>query len=117
MYQNSGLSYFQPAGVSQITFGEEGSISPKKPTSIPEVAKQRELSGTLEVPAEETPSRKPTSTAKVKELVGSNIFAPPAEVQPRSLMRNLDNADASTPHTDSSSSKVWLFLLPLYLTS
>eukprot|EP00250_Pteridium_aquilinum_P000958 c11139_g1_i1 orf=299-1141(+) len=91
----------KPAGgVSQISFGEAGSISPKKPTSVPEVAKQRELSGTLEAPTEDTPSRKPTSTAKVKELVGSNIFAPPSEVQPKSLVRNLENADASTPLAD-----------------
>lgn len=100
-----GVRVHKPAGVSQITFGEEGSISPKKPTSIPEVAKQRELSGTLEAPAEETPSRKPTSTAKVKELVGSNIFAPPSDVQPRSLARNLDDADVSTLHADSNCSK------------
>ncbi|KAI5083481.1 hypothetical protein GOP47_0003224 [Adiantum capillus-veneris] len=93
----------KPAGVSQISFGEEGSISPKKPTSLPEVAKQRELSGTLEAPLEETPSRKPTSTAKVKELVGSNIFAPPAEVQPRYLAHNLENAEGSTPQRDSLS--------------
>ncbi|MCO5569196.1 hypothetical protein L7F22_022906 [Adiantum nelumboides] len=93
----------KPAGVSQISFGEEGSISPRKPTSLPEVAKQRELSGTLEAPLEETPSRKPTSTAKVKELVGSNIFAPPSEVQPRSIVCNLENAEGSTLQRDSSS--------------
>uniref|UniRef100_A0A6V7QRK1 DUF4057 domain-containing protein n=1 Tax=Ananas comosus var. bracteatus TaxID=296719 RepID=A0A6V7QRK1_ANACO len=33
--------------ISQISFSAEESVSPKKPTSIAEVAKQRELSGTL----------------------------------------------------------------------
>lgn len=36
------------AGISHISFGEEESVSPKKPASLPEVAKQRELSGTME---------------------------------------------------------------------
>ncbi|CAL5367391.1 unnamed protein product [Camellia sinensis] len=36
------------AGISHISFGEEDTVSPKKPTSLPEVAKQRELSGTLQ---------------------------------------------------------------------
>ncbi|KAH7446542.1 hypothetical protein KP509_01G061200 [Ceratopteris richardii] len=70
-------------GVSKILFGEVEAISPRKPTSIPEVAKQRELSGTLEAPIEETTSRKPTSTSKVRELVGSDIFGPPPEVVPK----------------------------------
>lgn len=101
--EKSSVRAHKPAGVSQISFGEEGSVSPRKPTSLPEVAKQRELSGTLEAPSEETPSRKPTSTAKVKELVGSNIFAPPSEVQPRSLARSLENVEGSIPQTDSTS--------------
>ncbi|KAH7331481.1 hypothetical protein KP509_20G035800 [Ceratopteris richardii] len=86
----------KPASVSQISFGEEGSLSPKKPTSLPEVAKQRELSGTLEAAAEETPSRKTASTAKVKELVGSNIFAPPSDVPPRSLLHDIGNEERPT---------------------
>lgn len=80
----------QPAGgVSQISFGVDGAVSPKKPSSVPELAKQRELTGTLDASAE-TPSRKPSSTAKVKELVGSNIFSPPTDLPPRSLSRSLD---------------------------
>lgn len=80
----------QPAGgVSQISFGQDGAVSPRKPASLPEVAKQRELSGTLEAEGE-NPSRKSASTAKAKELVGSNIFAPSSDLPPRSLGENLD---------------------------
>ncbi|RVX23830.1 hypothetical protein CK203_000363 [Vitis vinifera] len=45
----TGVRIYQQAlnGMSQISFSAEESISPKKPTSLPEVAKQRELSGTL----------------------------------------------------------------------
>ncbi|MCO5606908.1 hypothetical protein L7F22_061099 [Adiantum nelumboides] len=80
----------QPAGgVSQICFGEDGSVSPKKPTSLPEVAKQRELSGSQETIADIHVGRQ-FSTAKVKELVGSDIFGPPSDVPPRSLTRNVE---------------------------
>ncbi|CAK7347128.1 unnamed protein product [Dovyalis caffra] len=46
----TGLRMYQQAiaGISHISFAEEESVSPKKPTTLPEVAKQRELSGTLE---------------------------------------------------------------------
>lgn len=80
----------QPAGgVSQISFGEDGSLSPKKPTSLPEVAKQRELSGSQETIADIHVGRQ-FSTAKAKELVGSDIFGPPSETPPRSLSRSVD---------------------------
>ncbi|KAG8373364.1 hypothetical protein BUALT_Bualt11G0016500 [Buddleja alternifolia] len=71
-------------GISQISFSTEERISPKKPTSIPEVAKQRELSGTLE---SESDSRlkKQLSDAKCKELSGNDIFGPPPEIAPRSV--------------------------------
>lgn len=72
------------AGISQISFGDEDTLSPKKPVTIPEVAKQRELSGTLESEAE-MKLKKQLSDAKTKELVGHDIFAPPPEIQPRPL--------------------------------
>ncbi|KAM0981533.1 hypothetical protein ACFX1S_014749 [Malus domestica] len=37
------------AGISHISFGDEEGVSLKKPTTIPEVEKQRELSRTLEI--------------------------------------------------------------------
>ncbi|XP_015890640.2 uncharacterized protein LOC107425198 [Ziziphus jujuba] len=69
-------------GISQISFSTEESISPKKPTSIPEVAKQRELSGTLQT--ESDAKTKQISNAKSKELSGHDIFGPPPEIVPRS---------------------------------
>ncbi|XP_010538947.1 PREDICTED: uncharacterized protein LOC104813120 isoform X2 [Tarenaya hassleriana] len=81
--------------VSHISFGEEGIITPKKPTTVPEVAKQRELSGTLESESD-AKLKKQISDAKCKELVGHNIFAPPPEIQARPTVRALaykDNFD------------------------
>ncbi|GMH00138.1 hypothetical protein Nepgr_001977 [Nepenthes gracilis] len=82
----TGLRMYQQAvtGISQISFGAEGSVSPKKPTTLPEVAKQRELSGNLG----STPDlklNKQLSDAKCKELSGHDIFAPPLEIVPQSL--------------------------------
>ncbi|CAA0840448.1 Unknown protein [Striga hermonthica] len=82
----TGLRMYQQAlaGVSHISFGEEETVSLKKPTTLPEVAKQRELSGNLESESE-AKLRKQISDAKNKELSGNGIFAPPPEIQPRPL--------------------------------
>ncbi|KAK8505189.1 hypothetical protein V6N12_066717 [Hibiscus sabdariffa] len=79
----TGLRMYQQAlaGISHISFAEEESISPKKPTTIPEVAKQRELSGTLE--SEDAKLKKQLCDAKCKDLSGHDIFAPPPEILPR----------------------------------
>ncbi|XP_059631363.1 uncharacterized protein LOC132274179 [Cornus florida] len=81
----TGIRMYQQAvaGISHISFGDEETVSPKKPTSIPEVAKQRELSGTLS--ESEAKLKKQLSDAKYKELSGQDIFAPPPEIQPRPL--------------------------------
>ncbi|KAL8475094.1 hypothetical protein ACS0TY_031501 [Phlomoides rotata] len=71
-------------GISQISFSTEERISPKKPATIPEFAKQRELSGTLESEAESR-AKKQISDAKCKELSGNDIFGPPPEIPHRSL--------------------------------
>ncbi|XP_076903569.1 uncharacterized protein LOC143558657 [Bidens hawaiensis] len=68
-------------GISHISFGDEGTVSPKKPISE---AKQRELSGTLDSESEAR-LKKQISDAKNKELSGHNIFAPPPEIRPRPL--------------------------------
>ncbi|CAN1224708.1 DNA oxidative demethylase ALKBH2 [Linum perenne] len=70
-------------GISQISFSTEETVSPKKPTSIPEVAKQRELSGTLQSDSD-SKNKKQISNAKFKEISGHDIFAPPQEITPRS---------------------------------
>ncbi|KAJ3673424.1 hypothetical protein LUZ60_006798 [Juncus effusus] len=75
------------SGISQISFSnEEAELSPKKPQSIAEVAKQRELSGNLVSEAEyEARMKRQVSDAKRKEITGHDIFAPPEEQRPRSL--------------------------------
>uniref|UniRef100_A0A2P2JYL9 Uncharacterized protein LOC105630599 isoform X2 n=2 Tax=Rhizophora mucronata TaxID=61149 RepID=A0A2P2JYL9_RHIMU len=80
----TGVRMYQQAlaGISHISFGEEESLSPKKPTTLPEVAKQRELSGSLESESE-AKLKKQLSDAKCKELSGHDIFAPPPEILPR----------------------------------
>ncbi|GFY85826.1 hypothetical protein Acr_04g0005640 [Actinidia rufa] len=82
MYQN--FNQQAVGGISTISFGEVESLSPKKPTTVPEVAKQRELSGTLDGESEATLQKQP-SDAKYQELSGHNIFAPPPEIEPRPL--------------------------------
>ncbi|KAF5456179.1 hypothetical protein F2P56_025686 [Juglans regia] len=79
----TGIRMYQQAvaGISHISFGDEDSVSPKKPTTLPEVAKQRELSGTLD--SEDAKLKKQLSDAKCKELSGHDIFAPPPEILPR----------------------------------
>ncbi|EPS66186.1 hypothetical protein M569_08591, partial [Genlisea aurea] len=80
----TGLRMYQQtfSGISHISFGEEETVSLKKPTTLPEVAKQRELSGNLETEAE-AKLKKQISDAKNKELSGHDIFAPPPEIHPR----------------------------------
>lgn len=75
--------------ISQISFSAEENVSPKKPTSLPEVAKQRELCGSLE--NESDVVKRQLSDAKCKELSGHDIFGPPPEIPPRPLAaRNLE---------------------------
>ncbi|XWS23878.1 hypothetical protein CRYUN_Cryun28dG0053200 [Craigia yunnanensis] len=99
----TGLRMYQQslAGISHISFAEEENVSPKKPTTLPEVAKQRELSGTLE--SEDAKLKKHLSDAKCKELSGHDIFAPPPEILPRpTTVRALalkENFDMGEPDT------------------
>ncbi|CAL5326796.1 unnamed protein product [Camellia sinensis] len=82
----TGLRTYQQAinGISQISFSVEEKVSPKKPTTVPEVAKQRELSGTQESELDSN-IKKQLSNAKCKELSGNDIFGPPPEIPPQSL--------------------------------
>ena len=71
------------SAVSQISFSAEESVSPKKPISLPEMAKQRELSGSLESETNEMRLKKQLSIAKTREISGHNvIFSPPPEIPP-----------------------------------
>ncbi len=81
---------YQPAGgVSQISFGGENCASPKKAVTVPEVAKQKELSGTVET-TDDITARRVFSNAKAKELTGSNIFGPPPPESPKPSARALE---------------------------
>jgi hypothetical protein len=85
--------------ISHISFAEEESVSPKKPTSIAEVAKQRELSGTLQS-EDESKMKRQISNAKSKELSGHDIFAPPEDPRPR------NSANGSTSQTPGKNAQV-----------
>ncbi|XP_042026494.1 uncharacterized protein LOC121773662 isoform X2 [Salvia splendens] len=86
-------------GISQISFSTEEKISPKKPSTVPGVAKQLELSGTIESDSE-SQTRKIISDAKSKELSGTDIFGPPCEAPARSSARATgikENKDIGEP--------------------
>jgi Protein of unknown function (DUF4057) len=114
------------AGISQISFAAQETPSPKKPISLTEVAKQRELSGSLVREGISMKTTKEVSETKIKELTGSDIFGPPAEVpaRPRAT-RNEDlkgNVDFTHPkprtiHTSVKVSSVSLGSLHLVLIS
>ncbi|WVZ57154.1 hypothetical protein U9M48_007575 [Paspalum notatum var. saurae] len=82
--------------VSHISFAEDGTDPPKKPTSVAEMAKQRELSGTIQGEAD-SKMKKQVSNAKSKELSGHNIFADTPDSR-SSRARNSSNS-SSASHT------------------
>ncbi|KAG1334557.1 DNA polymerase I [Cocos nucifera] len=98
------------SAISQISFSADESVTPKKPISIAEVAKQRELSGTLQSESE-AKMKKQLSDAKCKELSGHDIFAPLPEISPEPLTaQNLEmkgnDIGESTPRNSHPSTKV-----------
>ncbi|KAL8143277.1 hypothetical protein V2J09_016309 [Rumex salicifolius] len=99
-------------GISQISFSTEESVAPKKPTSIPEVAKQRELSGNMKRESD-LKVKKHVSNAKSRELSGHDIFSLPPENLPRSRaaahsleLKQKKNIDQPAPRTVRTSVKV-----------
>jgi len=99
-------NYQTMSTVSHISFAEDGSVPPKKPTSVAEVAKQRELSGTLQSDVDGK-MKKQISNAKSKELSGHDIFAEPQEPRPNRA-RNSENV-SSASHTPGKSANVSTF--------
>jgi len=95
--------------ISHISFAEEESISPKKPTSIAEVAKQRELSGTL-LSEDDSKMKKQISDLKSKELSGHDIFAPPEDPQP------CNSENGSTSQTPGKNAYVLISQLFSFIT-
>lgn len=88
--------------VSHISFAEDGTDPPKKPTSVAEVAKQRELSGTLQSDAD-SKLKKQISNAKSKELSGHDIFADTPDSRNRA--RNSSNGSTAS-HTPVKNANV-----------
>jgi hypothetical protein len=70
---------------------------------VAEVAKQRELSGTLQSDADGK-MKKQTSKAKTKELSGHDIFAEPQDPRPNRA-RNSENG-SSVSHTPVKNANV-----------
>ncbi|CAD5177840.1 unnamed protein product [Musa acuminata subsp. malaccensis] len=98
--ERTGLRMYQQTvnAMSHISFSTDETVSShKKPTSLAEVAKQRELTGSL---LSESDDRlmKQLSDAKCKELSGHDIFAAP-EVLPRSSGWNLEMNDSDLRET------------------
>ncbi|CAN6319783.1 unnamed protein product [Urochloa humidicola] len=79
---------------SQITFAQDGSIAPKKPTSAAEVARQRELSHTVQSEGDGKTKRQ-VSTAKSKELSGHDIFADHEDPKPNRSKKSDYSSSAS----------------------
>ena len=96
--------------MSQISFSADGNVSPKKPTTLTEVAKQRELSGNLLTEAK-LKSKKQISSANIEEISGHNIFGPPTEIQPppRSLAAAAAQQEARRGNRDMGTKKPTYF--------
>ncbi|CAM0873515.1 unnamed protein product [Alopecurus aequalis] len=99
-------NYQAMSTVSHISFAEDGSVPPKKPTSVAEVAKQRELSGTLQSDADDK-MKKQQSNAKSKELSGHDIFAEPQDPRPNRAKNSENSSSAS--HTPVKNANVSTF--------
>ncbi|KAG2540358.1 hypothetical protein PVAP13_9NG550400 [Panicum virgatum] len=90
--------------VSHISFAEDGTDPPKKPTSVAEVAKQRELSGTLQSEAD-SKMKKQISNAKSKELSGHDIFSDTQESRSNRARNSSNGSSASdTPVRNANAS-------------
>uniref|UniRef100_A0A804LL74 DUF4057 domain-containing protein n=1 Tax=Zea mays TaxID=4577 RepID=A0A804LL74_MAIZE len=85
----------------QITFSQDGTIPPRKPTSVAGVARQRELSHTVESSGDGKMKRQ-VSNAKSKELSGHNIFADHEDPSPNrssssaAALAHVKNANVSS---------------------
>jgi len=79
---------------SQITFAQDGSIAPRKPKSVAEVAGHHELSHTIESEGDVKMKRQ-VSSAKSKELSGHDIFADREDHKPNRSRRSDYTSPAS----------------------
>ncbi|KAI5055548.1 hypothetical protein GOP47_0029069 [Adiantum capillus-veneris] len=93
----AGLVTPMQSGSRNNAIVEDDTLSPKRQASLAEMSKQRELTGTIFGAGRDTPtSRRPNSSAKSKELEGSNIFGRSSQgqlnnVTPKCLANDLYN--------------------------
>ncbi|EOA27602.1 hypothetical protein CARUB_v10023742mg [Capsella rubella] len=97
---------------SQISFSGEENVTPKKPVTLNEAAKQKELSRTVETEADSKSKKKQVSNTKSRAMSGHDIFASP-EKQPRRLLavtqsevKGNRNTEESAPRSSRASVKV-----------
>lgn len=88
-------------------------MTPKKPTTLNEAAKQKELSRTIETQADSKSKKKQISHTKTKAMSGHDIFASP-ESQPRRLLgatqqevKGNKNTEESAPRSSRASVKAF----------
>lgn len=82
---------------SQITFSQDGTVPTRKATSVAGVARQRELSHTVESEGDSKMKRQVSST-KSKELSGHDIFADHEDPKPnRSRRSDYGSSAAQSP--------------------
>ncbi|KAG7567268.1 hypothetical protein ISN45_Aa04g001530 [Arabidopsis thaliana x Arabidopsis arenosa] len=86
---------------SQISFSGEENVTPKKPTTLNEAAKQKELSRTVETQADSKSKKKQISNTKTKAMSGHDIFASP-ESQPRRLFGATQQEVKGNKNTEES---------------
>ncbi|PUZ40867.1 hypothetical protein GQ55_9G456700 [Panicum hallii var. hallii] len=94
--------------VSHISFAEDGTDPPKKPTSVAEVAKQRELSGTLQSEVD-SKMKKQISNAKSKELSGHDIFSDTQESRSNRARNSSNGSSASNTPVKNANASTFSF--------
>ncbi|XP_062215448.1 uncharacterized protein LOC133916003 [Phragmites australis] len=92
--------------VSQINFAEDGSVPPRKPTSVAEVPSQRDLDRTIQGEGDST-IKMQVSDAKSKELGGHDIFADYEDPRPNISRRS--NYRSSASHSPVKNANVSTF--------
>ncbi|VVB03845.1 unnamed protein product [Arabis nemorensis] len=82
------INHYHQDQHNQISFSGEENTTPKKPTTLSEAAKQKELSRTVQTEADSKSKKKQISNTKTKAISGHDIFATPLppESQPRRFL-------------------------------
>ncbi|KAL6878412.1 hypothetical protein ACP4OV_012582 [Aristida adscensionis] len=92
--------------VSQISFGEDTTVPPRKTTSAAEVSRQRELSRTVQTEGDGK-TKKQVANTKSQELSGHDIFADYED--PRPNMSRRSDYSSSAQHSPVKNANVSTF--------